>query len=152
MTFKPLISEEEFRLAEAEIEAAAAEVADVSSSRNEQNNEPARVHHVQANLKLTPKAVPAVKTLLAAFGFDRGRKRIETYNRIVRTLSLGLESGLMDNDSPDGGKEYMLAMKLYAICADQRTKDDELSVILGWMQAIVSMNCQGITLERVRAA
>jgi hypothetical protein len=90
--------------------------------------------------------------LLAMIGLKRGLRRVETVNRIARTVALGCDAGLYDQTRKHGGREFAMAMKLHARAAHPHTPDDELLVILGWVQALVAMGCKGMTPDRARAA
>ena len=155
MNFKPLITEDEFRQAEADIAIAAeAEAArgKAPAPPNAKPEQTVRDASVRPEARLvTVEATRSVR-ILAKIGFTRRMRRTETLNRVTRTLRLGLSAGLYDARVQGGGREYQMAIKLHSMASDPATPDAEMSVILGWVQALVSVKCPTITPAKARAA
>lgn len=151
MQFKPLISDDEFRRAEADIEAAAEmERLAAQAKPDPAMAEPDVQADIHPDVRLETFHVSSLSKIRAIFGFSAAKNRVETVNRIVNTLRLGLDNGLYDGDKPGGGKGYSMALKLHAMAIDPATPNGEIPVILGWLQAIVAMTCDGLTPRDVR--
>ena len=159
MVFKPLVSVDEIRQAEADIALAAAATSD-TEVRDESVPAAPSVDavpvptemSVRPDARLTLVEPTAIDRLIAKIGFPSRMRRIGNLNRITRTLRLGLAEGLYDARFPSGGKEHQMAVKLHALAQDDKTADDELLVILGWMQAVVCAKCPTVSPARARAA
>jgi hypothetical protein len=154
MRFKPLVSSDDLLKAEAEIavEAENARTSSVAVAVHPPQRPEAEGAHLRPDPRFEPLVASATVRLLAFFGMKARLRRIETVNRIGRTVALGCASGLYDPERKAGGREYAMAMRLRAMAADPATPIDELPVILGWVQALVSMGCKGMTPERARSA
>jgi hypothetical protein len=154
MNFKPLVSEDEFRAAEADIEAATRELAHQAQAAV--NVDPARV-----SAMLKPTQPPRVSSreirtrtlepsltarLMASFGMRSRVNRVHIINKIAKTVDLACASGLAEKSKP-----FDMIAGLYAMACNPKTSTGELSVILGWVQAIVVMTCPSITPNKVRA-
>lgn len=157
MKFKPLVSEDEFRTAEAEIEAATQEVARLAVAQETANPLPTQ----SAAADMPPQAVssevrPEIRTriveasfgtkALAMLGLKSGLRRIVMVNKIARTVDFGCARGLAERP-----KEFATVAALYAMASDPKTAAEELPVALGWIQSLVFLSCQSVTLTAVRA-
>lgn len=158
MKFKPLVSEDEFRTAEAEIEAATRELARLAEA-----NKTAHVVHAQTAATAKPPQAPTVEVrpeirtriiepsfgtkALAMIGFKSGLRRVRMVNKIARTVDFGCARGLAARP-----REFATVAAIYTMASDPKTAADELPVALGWIQSLVFLSCQPVTLTAVRAA
>lgn len=158
MKFKPLVSEDEFRTAEAEIEAATRELARLAEA-----NKTAHVVPAQPAATAKPPQAPAAEVraeirtriiepsfgtkALAMIGFKSGLRRVRMVNKIARTVDFGCARGLAARP-----REFATVAAIYAMASDPKTAAGELPVALGWIQALVFLSCQPVTLTAVRAA
>ncbi|MCS4089814.1 hypothetical protein [Rhizobium sp. BK176] len=160
MKFKPLVSDDEFRAAEADIEAVTREI-----SRQAQAAETPRAiaavsvaapsgvakatngGDVRAEIRTRTVTPGLCVRMLALVGITSPLRRILNLNRIARTVDLGCASGLASRP-----RSYETVAGLYSMANDPKTATDELPIILGWVQAIVVMTCPSVTPAKVRAA
>lgn len=160
MKFKPLVSDDEFRAAQADIEAVTRELSRQAQATEvpRQAATPSAVvpgaqaqttksGEVRAEIR-TRKLQPGVGVrLLALVGIKAPLRRILNLNRIARTVDLGCSSGLTAKS-----RSYETVAGLYSMANDPQTAATELPIILGWIQAIVVMSCPSVTPAKVRAA
>lgn len=155
MNFKPLVSEDDFRTAEAEIEAATRELARQAQAVVTAPPRPAPVApeparqasgDVGAEIRTRIAEAGFAARAMALFGMRSRLERVRTLNRIARTVDLGCAAGLAGRS-----KAFDTVSGLYTMACDPKTPADELPVILGWVQAIVVMACPSVTPAKVRA-
>jgi hypothetical protein len=154
MKFKPLVSEDEFRAAEADIEAATRELA----RRSPDDGEPI-VSAIQPVVPPPPSAPtgaapPEIRTrivdpsltmrIMAMIGMGARLRRVHALNKIARTVDFACAAGLK-------GKSFETVAGLYSIANDARASDAAIPVILGWIQAITYMTCPSATAAEVQA-
>ncbi|MBY3151006.1 hypothetical protein HFO56_00990 [Rhizobium laguerreae] len=155
MKFKPLVSDDEFRAAEADIEAVTREIS--RQAQEAATPRPAAeivdrdapvpsVCDVRAEIR-TRIVEPGVGVrLLALAGIRSPLRRVIDLNRIARTVDLGCAAGLATRT-----RSFETVAGLYSMACDKSTAAAELPVILGWVQAIVVMTCPSVTPAKVRA-
>ncbi|MDW9478786.1 hypothetical protein GOB57_08715 [Sinorhizobium meliloti] len=157
MKFKPLVSEDDFRIAEAEIEAATRELSRQAQPDPTATNLPAqRAVSTETSRATSVELTPEIRTrivepgvnarILAWVGLKSGLRRVRTLNKISRTVDFGCASGLAQRS-----KELETVALLYAMACDPGTPAHELPLILGWIQALVVMTCPSVTPSAVRA-
>jgi hypothetical protein len=157
MHFKPLVSEDEFRAAEAEIEAATRELAQIAQAERTAPAVPATSvvpaaasHGPMADVRpeiRTKVLAPTFGTrALALIGFKAGLRRIDMINKITRTVNFGCARGLAHRP-----KELATVAALYAMASDPGTPAEELPIALGWIQSLVFLSCSDLKLADVRA-
>jgi hypothetical protein len=158
MKFKPLVSDNEFRAAEADIEAVTREIskqAQAAEAPRPAAASSAAVTSVDARAAASGEVRAEIRTrteqpgigvqLLALAGIKSPLRRILNLNRIARTVDLGCASGLASRP-----RSHETVAGLYSMANDPRTATAELPVILGWIQAIVVMSCPSVTPAKVR--
>ena len=158
MKFKPLVSEDEFRAAEAEIEAATRELARLAEANQSAHVVPAPpAATAKPPQAPTAEVRPEIRTriiepgfgsrALAVIGFKSELRRVRMVNKIARTEDFGCARGLAERP-----KEFATVAAIYAMASDPKTAADELPVALGWIQSLVFLSCQSVKLTDVRAA
>ncbi len=158
MKFKPLVSEDEFRTAEAEIEAATQELARLAeasktatavSAQPAASAEPPQAPAAEVRPEIRTRIIePSFGTkALAMIGFKSGLRRVRMVNKIARTVSFGCARGLAEQP-----KEFATVAAIYTMASDPKTAAEELPIALGWIQSLVFLSCQSVTLTAVRAA
>ena len=151
MRFKPLVTEEEVLRAEADIEAAARSVREEVPADAPPEDFPAAVEaDVRPEIRTSIREPGPWPRLLAALGFARRLRRITLENRIARTVDHACRAGLLDSRLPSGRPAFELVAAMYAMSCDPRTPDDELPVILGWLQGVAAVCCPGVTPSALR--
>jgi hypothetical protein len=173
MRFKPIFTDEELNRAEEEIAEAArnfgqAEVNTAPvSSRDKAGNVSKIVEEVSITTKtedissliavapepnITGMTMPSVTKLAALVGVKTKHwRKIDAVNRFVRTIQFGLKKGLYNPSRREGGREYMMCMKLYAEVKRPATSHDDVLLALGWAQALIAVSCEGVSPATVRA-
>lgn len=159
MKFKPLVSDDDFRAAEADIEAVTREIsrqeraaeaprpsAATSAAVTRLDARTTKSGEVRAEIRTRTVQPGFVVQLLAFVGIKSPLRRIMNLNRIARTVDLGCASGLAART-----RSHETVAGLYSMANDPKTADTELPVILGWIQATVVMSCPSVTPAKVRA-
>jgi hypothetical protein len=160
MKFKPLVSDDEFRAAEADIEAVTLEIARQAQAAqaprpvvaprvavSSADTQATSGGEVRAEIRTRTVTPGFGVRMLALVGIKSPLRRMLTLNRIARTVDMGCASGLAGKP-----RSYETVAGLYAMANNPKTSVSELPIILGWIQATVVMSCPSVTPSKVRAA
>ena len=175
MRFKPIFTEEELSRAEEEIAEAARNFgqADVISAHDTSHKEEVAVPNIVGEVALPSKnkgadtssliavapepniigmTMPSATKLAAMIGIKTKRwRKIDAVNRFVRTIQFGLKKGLYNPSRREGGREYLMCMKLYAEVKRPGASDADVLLALGWAQALIAVSCEGVSPATIRA-
>jgi len=170
MLFKPLVSEEDYRIAEADIAAAIEELrveeafsstvaaldlsqcADADLGHGFEDFGPDEdIPDMRADVRSYGRK-PSFVAWLRARMTPRPRKAgPATLAKIARTIDYGSARGLADGGRAKGYDAVGAVERLHAMARDPSTPREQVFVLLGWVQAIVAMSCKGVTMQDVEA-
>lgn len=163
--FKPLVSEEDLREAEADIEAV---IREVSAPQPMSTPHPSSAPAALAMGSKAEAQVPLIggipdstvrdflwrartptraARIASALGMRGGIRRADTVNKIGRTVETGCAAGLARRP-----KAFDTAVGIYTKACDPNVGLYELHEMLGWVQATVAMACPSLTASRIREA
>jgi hypothetical protein len=154
MRFALLVTDEDCLRAEQDIERAVAE----REAAIRAAAAPARPSDGEAR----PVVAPEIRTsrrdaglgarLLAKIGCTARARRAEVFNSIGRTVDLACANGLADQSSAQGTKAFEMVARLYESAKAPGKSSEDLMMVLGWTQAVVTFTCRGLSATAIRSA